>query len=60
MIYLDTVEIRFASSLEIGMCKFPDILLDLASIVVDMLNLSCQLDRQSSAFGSLPWRNRTC
>jgi hypothetical protein len=40
--YLDAVQVGFASSLKIGMRKFPDVLLDLTGIVVDVLDLDCQ------------------
>jgi len=37
--YFDAVQIRLASSLEVGMGELPDVLLDLTSIVVDVFDL---------------------
>jgi hypothetical protein len=58
--YLDDIEIRFATGLEIGMCKFPDILLDLTSIVVDVLDLPGQHSLYIAKHIDVPLRNRTC
>jgi len=41
MAYLDTVQVRLATGLEVGMGEFPDILLDLPCVVVDVLDLVC-------------------
>ena len=37
--YFDAVQIRLSSSLEVGMSKLPDVLLDLTSVVVNVFYL---------------------
>lgn len=40
--YLDTVQVGFLTSLEIGMLKFPYILLDLTCVLVRVFDLEDQ------------------